>query len=96
MHAVVRTYSGPGAKALFELLEKRKADVEAAIRPVPGLISYTLVRTGDGGMSVTVCKDKAGTEASMRVAKDWIQKNASTIGSKPPAVTEGSVTVHIT
>lgn len=46
-------------------------------------------------MSVTVCKDKAGTEASMRVAKEWIQKNASTIGSKPPVVAEGSVMIHI-
>ena len=26
MHAVVRTYSGSGAKDLFGLLEKRKAD----------------------------------------------------------------------
>ena len=28
MHAVVRTYSGAGAKQLFDLLEQRKADVE--------------------------------------------------------------------
>jgi hypothetical protein len=95
MHAVVRTYSGAGAKDLFGLLEKRKADVEAVMRPVPGLVSYTLVRTGDGGLSVTVCKDKAGTEASMRAAKEWIQKNASALGSNPPAVAEGSVVIQI-
>ena len=29
MYAVVRTYSGAGAKELFNLLEQRKADVEA-------------------------------------------------------------------
>jgi hypothetical protein len=29
MYAVVRTYSGPGAKELFHLLEERKAEVEA-------------------------------------------------------------------
>ena len=28
MHAVIRTYSGKGAKELFDVLEKRKADVE--------------------------------------------------------------------
>src|SRR4029078_4656649 len=89
--AVVRTYSGSGAKDLFGLLEKRKADVEAAMRSVQGLVSYTLVRTGDGGLSVTVCKDKAGTEASMRVAKEWIQKNAAALGSNPPAVAGGPV-----
>ena len=36
---VVRTYYGPGAKDLFDLLENRKAEVEAAIRSVPGLVS---------------------------------------------------------
>jgi hypothetical protein len=60
MHAVVRNYSGAGAKELFDLLEQRKADVEAVIRKVPGLMSYTLLRSDSGGVSVTVCKDKAG------------------------------------
>ena len=30
MHAVIRTYSGQGAKELFDLLEKRKAEAEGA------------------------------------------------------------------
>jgi hypothetical protein len=42
MYAVVRTFSGPGAKDLFDLLENRKAEVDAAMRFVPGLVSYTL------------------------------------------------------
>ena len=45
MHAVVRNYSGAGAKQLFDLLEQRKADVEANLRKVPGLVSYTLLRS---------------------------------------------------
>ena len=32
MYAVVRTYSGAGAKKLFDVLEQRSADVEALIR----------------------------------------------------------------
>ena len=95
MHAVVRNYSGAGAKQLFDLLEQRKVEVEAVIRKVPGLVSYTLVRSGDGGMSVTVCKDKAGADESLKVARDWIKKNASTIQASPPAVMEGSVIVQI-
>ena len=63
MYAVVRTYSGPGAKELFDLLEKRKAE-GAVIRSVPGLVSYTLVRSQEGGMAVTVCEDKADTPRS--------------------------------
>jgi restriction endonuclease Mrr len=95
MHAVVRTFSGAGAKQLFDLIEQRKAEVEAAIRSVPGLVSYTMARTGDGGITVTVCQDKAGTDESMRIAREWIQKNASGIGANPPAVSEGSVLIQI-
>jgi hypothetical protein len=76
MHAVVRTFSGAGAKRLFDLIEQRKAEVEAATRSVAGLVSYTMARTGDGGVTVTVCQDKAGTDESMRVARGWIEKNA--------------------
>ncbi|PQP00586.1 MULTISPECIES: hypothetical protein [Pseudomonas] len=95
MYAVIRTYLGAGAKQLFDLLEKRHTDVDTALRTVPGLVSYTLLNTGDGGTSVTVCEDKAGSDASMKVARDWIQKNASNIQAKPPIVTEGPVIVQI-
>ena len=96
MHAVVRTYSGAGATQLFDVLEAQKSDVEAALRKVPGLVSYTLLRQNDGGMSVTVCTDKAGTDESLRVAREWIQKNASNVQANPPAVVEGSAIVQIT
>jgi hypothetical protein len=95
MHAVVRTYANAGSIKLFDLLEERKADVEAAIRNVPGLVSYTLLRTGDGGMSITVCQDKTGADESVKIARDWIQKNAPNVGAHPPAVTEGSVILQI-
>ena len=94
MYAVVRNYSGAGAKQLFDLLEQRKADVEAVLRKVPGIVSYTLLRSGDGGVSVTVCKDKAGADESVKVSRDWIQKNASKTGASPPAVMEGSVIIQ--
>ena len=80
MYAVVRTFSGPGAKALFDLLENRKAEVDAAMRSVPGLVTYTLLLSGDGGVSVTVCQDKKGTDASVQVAREWVQQNLSGVG----------------
>jgi hypothetical protein len=95
MHAVVRNYSGAGAQQLIDLMEQRRDDVEAVIRKVPGLMSYTLLRSGDGGVSVTVCKDKAGADESLKVARDWIQKNASNTGASPSAVMEGSVILQI-
>ena len=30
MHAVIRSYSGKGTKALFDLLEKNKGEVQAS------------------------------------------------------------------
>lgn len=74
MHAVIRMYSGSGAKKLIEVLDERKKDVETLIRPVKGIVSYSLIKTADGGASVTVCQDKAGTDESLRLAKDWISE----------------------
>ena len=95
MYAVVRTYSGQGANSLFNVLEQRQPQVESVIRAVSGFQSYTLIRTDDGGVAVTVCHDKAGTQESMRVARDWIQKNAEDLGVSPPSVSEGSVVLHL-
>ena len=95
MHAVVRTYSGQGANTLFKLLEQRKAEVERIIRGVIGFRSYTLISTDDGGVTITVCQDKAGTDESMQVAGDWIHENAEDLGVSPPSVSEGSVVLHL-
>ena len=91
MHAVVRNYSGSGAKELFGMLEGRKGEVEELIRSVTGFVAYTLIRTDDGGVTVTVCQDKAGTDESLQIAREWIQKNAADLGTSPPTVSEGSV-----
>ena len=95
MYAVVRNYSGSGAAQLFDLLEERKSEVETIIRSVAGLVTYSLIRTNDGGVTVTVCQDKAGADESMQIARDWIQKNASDLSVSPPSVSEGSVKVHV-
>jgi hypothetical protein len=95
MHAVIRTFSGAGAKKLVDLLEGRKSEIESLIRPVKGFVSYSLVRTVDGGVSVTVCEDKAGTDESSRIAKEWIGKNASDLGVSPPTIVEGSVILQL-
>ena len=94
MYAVVRTYSCKGAKELFDVLEKRKAEVENVIRPVKGFVSYMLARSEDGGFSVTVCQDKAGTDESIQVARAWVAKNAGNTGVGAPTVSEGPVIIQ--
>ena len=94
MHVVTRSYSGKGAKELVDVLEKNKADVEKLIRSIKGFVSYSLVRTADGGFSVSVFQDKAGADESVKVARDWIEKNASNTGVGAPTVSEGTVIIH--
>lgn len=94
MQAVVREYSGKGAKELFDMLEKHAADLQKLMRGVKGFVNYTLVRTGDGGYSITVCKDKAGIDESVKKAKDWIAKNAGKIGAAEPKVVTGTIITY--
>jgi hypothetical protein len=95
MHAVLRSYSGKGAKELFDILEKNKVEVEKLLRSVSGFVSYSLVRGADGGFSLSVYQDKAGADESIRVAREWVAKNAGNTGVGSPTVSEGSVILHV-
>ena len=96
MYAVIRSYSGTGASDLVDLIAARQAEVEGILRSITGFVSWTLIKTEDGGATVTVCQDKTGTDESMRVAREWIQDNASDLNVSPPSVSEGSVPLHVT
>jgi restriction endonuclease Mrr len=93
MHAVVRSYSGQGAQELFDQLEQKNDEVKDLIGGVTGFVSYTAVRSGDGGVTVTVCQDKSGTDESSRRAAEWIKENISATAN-PPVITEGGTVVH--
>jgi hypothetical protein len=93
MHAVVRTYSGQGASELFDALGQREEDVKALISGVPGFVSYTAVREGDGGVTTTVCEDEAGTDESSRRAAAWVAENLSS-AVPAPAITEGDTVLQ--
>jgi hypothetical protein len=93
MYAVVRTYSGQGASELFELLGQREEEVKALISGVPGFVNYAAVSSGDGGVTVTVCEDKAGTDESSRRAAEWVKENVGATAD-PPAITEGNTVLQ--
>jgi hypothetical protein len=93
MYAVVRSYSGQGASELFDLLGQREEDVKSLIGGVPGFVSYAAFRSGDGGVTVTVCEDKPGTDESSRRAAEWVKENVGTTGN-PPVITEGSTVLQ--
>ena len=93
MYAVVRSYSGQGASELFEQLEQRNDEIKDLIGGVPGFVSYTAVRSSEGGVTVTVCQDKTGTDESSRRAADWVKDNIKTMAN-PPVITEGSTAAY--
>jgi hypothetical protein len=95
MQMVIRTYSGKGAKELFDVLEMHTEDVEELMRSVKGFVGYTLVRSSEGGFSVTVCEDKAGVDESIQKAQDWIGKNAESTGVAEAKISEGTVIVYL-
>ena len=93
MFAVVRRYQG--ASQLLEELARRQADVAGVLRGVPGFGDDSLVRSADGGASITVCQDQAGAQPSTRQAAAWVRENVPAAAGNPPEVTEGEVLFHI-
>jgi hypothetical protein len=93
MYVAVRTYSGQGASELFDLLGQREEDVKALISGVPGFVNYAAVRNGDGGVTVTVCEDKTGTDESSQRAAKWVTENVGTTAN-PPAITDGETVLQ--
>ena len=93
MYMAVRSYSGPGASELFNLLAEREDEIRELISGVPGFTSYTASRTGDdSGVTVTVCDDKAGTDESSRRAADWVGEHVSVTGTRP-TISEGATII---
>jgi heme-degrading monooxygenase HmoA len=95
MHAMTRSYSGKGAKEFLDIIEKKKGDVEKVVWSVKGLVSYTMVRTADGGFSVSVWEDKASIDEVHKKAMAWMKENASDTKVGAPTVTEGSVVLQL-
>ena len=93
MHVVIRSYSGQGASELFDLAGQRTEDLKTVISGVPGFVSFAAFRTEAGGVAVTVCQDKTGTDESSRRAAEWVKENFNTTVD-PPAITEGVTVLH--
>lgn len=94
MYAVTRSYSGKGASELVEALIQHKDEIKDLLRPINGFVSWTLVKTDGGGISVTICQDKSGTDQSVGIARDWIKQNLANLNVSPPVIMEGPVALH--
>ena len=96
MHIVTRRYSGPGAKEMIDLVLERQQEVTSLMRSVPGFVSYVIAKAGDDAwFTGTICQDKAGCDQSVKIAAEWISKNAAHTGVAAPQITEGTILLRI-
>jgi hypothetical protein len=93
MDVVIRHYEG-SSKLIDELVGRRK-DVEELIRGVDGFVAYYLIKTANGGASISVFENEAGTAESTKRAAAFIKENLANVASGPPNVIEGQAVIHI-
>ncbi len=92
MYAVVRRYHSP---QLIDELAQNQAAIEQIITSIDGFVSYTLLRTEDGGMTLSIYRDRAGAEESTREAQAWTRANISPAAQSAADVSQGEVILHL-
>ncbi len=90
MHTVIRTYRNH--PTLADELAKQSQAIEAEIGSVPGFVSYELIKTPQGAVTITVSEDARGCNESTQRAADWLQKNMPDLHVPTPEVYSGKVT----
>ena len=94
MYASIRRYTGVDPR-LFVELERHRRSLETALGAVPGFRGHYTVRHDEGLTTVTLCEDRAGADASVRVAASWARENIPDMISGPPEVSNGEVALQI-
>ncbi len=85
MYASVRRYYG--ATALIEALAARRDEIHALLASVPGFVAYYCLRSGDELTTVSICRDRAGTDETAFRAADWVRANLPPNAVASPEVT---------
>ena len=94
MFAVIRHYHfNPGDSA--EIDRRIREEFVPIIKNANGFVRYYWLDTGNGeGASLSVFRDKAGADESVRLAADWVKENLSNLLIQKPEIIEGPVKAH--
>ncbi len=94
MFAVIRHYHfNPGDSA--EIDRRIREEFVPIIKNANGFVRYYWLDTGNGeGASLSVFRDKAGADESVRLAADWVKENLSKLLIQKPEIFEGPVKAH--
>lgn len=91
MYATLRVYE-MSADWDDELAERLEREFIPALEELPGFMSYHSIEAGPRVFaSVTVFEDRAGADASNRLAADLVQRRLADRFPSPPEITAGPV-----
>jgi hypothetical protein len=93
MYAVIRRYTDAGK--LIDVMERKPQEVEQVLTSVPGFVSYHAIRDGDTLVTISVCKDERGAEATTRRAAAWVRDNVGPDAVGAPEVTVGEAFINL-
>jgi hypothetical protein len=93
MYAVLRRYTN--AAKLVDAIERKSQEVEQILSSVPGFVAYHAIRSGDTLVTVSVCRDRSGTDETTRRAAKWVRENVPTGAPPAPEITEGDVFIAL-
>ena len=94
MFAVIRHYHfDPKDGALIDRMVRE--EFVPLIKQAKGFVRYYWLDTGKGeGSSLSVFKDKAGAEESVKLAADFVQHHLSKYVKQKPEIMEGPIKAH--
>ena len=96
MFAICNVYAGQGAGALYDRLFESSAEIDDLMRDIPGFVSYTMVRTKEGGYSIVVVENQSDLPEVGKIVGAYIQGLAAELGPiDPPESHMGPVGLHI-
>ena len=94
MFAVIRHYHF-NPKDGAEIDRRIREEFVPIVKTAKGFVRYYWLDTGNGeGASVSVFKDKAGADESVRLAVDWVKENLSKLLIQKPEIIEGPIKAH--
>ena len=92
MFAVIRHYHFK-PKDSAEIDRRVREDFVPIVKKAKGFVRYYWLDTGSGA-SVSVFKDKAGADESVRLAADYVQEHLSKFIIQKPEIIEGPIKAH--
>ena len=94
MFAVIRHYRF-NPKDGAEIDRRIREEFVPIVKSAKGFVRYYWLDTGDGeGASLSVYKEKAGADESVRLAADYVKEHLSKLLTQKPEIIQGPIKAH--